>query len=212
MSNRTRWTALVAGAAVLAAVAGCGIAPTSPQRIDDGLVAEQALSAETQQIQPPPPVPGTPTQTVSRYFEAAVGGGEAAVKNVQAYFTPAGRGKWTPSQQLTIVRILRIDEGARSGRTVPVTARYQRVGVLTDQGIFDDIADQPQSFTFTLVADQDNPNQWQIDSGPQGLLLSDSALDHYYRPRPVYFWDANHQSLVPDLRYVSLTTAPVSRP
>lgn len=214
----TKWTVRrVAGSLLAATTAvaagGCGISATPPQPIADGLVGGLGLGSDTQ-ISAPGPEPGTPSQTVSRYFEAAAGGGEAAVKNVQSFLSANARAKWVSGQQLTIVRILRIDpEGARTGRTITVTGRYQRVGVLTDQGVVDDVNDQPQvNFTFTLVAVGEGSSQWEIDSGPPGMLLSDTALAHYYRDRPIYFWDTNRQRLVPDLRYLSLTTAPATRP
>jgi len=214
MSERSvrRLIGLLLAGVTAVAIAGCGISPSQPRHIGDGLVPGPGLGSD--QIPPPGPLLGTPTQTVSRYFEAAVGGDDAAVQNVQSFLTPNWRSKWVSGQQLTIVRNLRIDpEGARTGRSVTVTGRYQRVGVLTDQGVLDDVSEQPQfvPFTFTLV-EGENPSQWSIDSGPQGLLLSDAALGLYYRNRPIYFWDSTGQRLVPDLRYLALTTPPASRP
>jgi len=215
MSERSvrRLIGLLLVGATAVAVAGCGISPSEPRRIGNGLVPGPGLGSDIQ-IPAPGPEPGAPTKTVENYFGAAVGGGDAAVQNVQSFLTQNWRSKWVPGSQLTIVRNLRIDpEGALTDRTVTVTGRYQRVGVLTDQGVLDDVSEEPQfvPFTFTLVAGE-NASQWSIDSGPQGMLLSDVALGRYYRDRPIYFWDANRQRLVPDLRYLALTTAPSTRP
>jgi hypothetical protein len=49
---------------------------------------------------------------------------------------------------------------------------------------------------------------------PRGLYLSDEALRNpgWFRTNPIYFWDKSHSVLVPDVRYLPLSTEPNLRP
>ncbi len=70
--------------------------------------------------------------------------------------------------------------------------------------------------TFDVLRSAENSSQLRIDrieGAPAGLLLSDDALDDtYYQAHPIYFWDKTGEWLVPDVRYLPLTTEPEQRP
>ncbi len=97
-----------------------------------------------------------------------------------------------------------------------MTVVYQTVGTLADQGfIGGELGDLTAvgTMVFWVVTEGPSSSKLRVDeiSGePPGLILSDDALENYYRPQPIYFWDLAGQALVPDLRYVPLTiTAPL---
>jgi hypothetical protein len=112
---------------------------------------------------------------------------------------------------LTVVRLLSVSPGVAGG-TTPVTVTYQPIGILTEQGNISELDDaKPTTMKFDVLRLAENSSQLRIDriSGarPDGLLLSDETLDAtYYRAHPIYFWDSTGRWLVPDVRYLPLTT------
>ncbi|AWS40884.1 hypothetical protein DKM19_05455 [Streptosporangium sp. 'caverna'] len=53
----------------------------------------------------------------------------------------------------------------------------------------------PLNMPFSLVK---GPNGWRISGGPEGLVLSESDVDHGYRPVDLYFLDSEWKGLVID--------------
>ena len=40
------------------------------------------------------------------------------------------------------------------------------------------------------------------DAYRPGLYMSEQALQRWFAPHPIYFWDPSHEALIPDIRYV----------
>src|SRR5262249_21779304 len=108
-----------------------------------------------------------------------------------------------------------------SGRDVTTV-----VGYLQPVGVLDAARGEVRQYTdgstasvraeFSVVPDPDHSDLFLIeklplDVLPPGLLLITTALEDYFTPQLIYFWDKVPQALVPDLRYVPRAGVPDSQ-
>ena len=78
-------------------------------------------------------------------------------------------------------------------------------GILEPSPVTGRATGSQQQLTITFsVGDSDQPSgRFRLtDRVPPGLYMSEQALQHWFAPHPVYFWDPNHQALIPDIRYI----------
>jgi Lipoprotein LpqB beta-propeller domain len=207
-----------AGVVVTLSLAGCGVSGTGPTDEGNAAVIEVPATDAERKNPPSPDAASSAEGLVDDYLKAAVGGGKPAIDQVKAFLNGHALESWVnpvspENPQLTVIRVVRGPiTGAATGSRTPVTVEYQVVGILSDQGRIDNLADlATRTMTFWVVPDKDDRRSLrvdQIDDAPPGLLLSDTALTEYYRIQPIYFWDQNYSALVPDVRYVPLTTLP----
>ena len=219
------WSARVplATALVLVAglgIAGCGVA-SEPAAVDvgDALDPGAARSGDSMTTLPTANAASQPDQLVRDFFAAAVGGGDEAARRARLFLTAEGQGQWQPesAKSLTILRLSSVTRGPQTGDRTPVTVTYQIVGELTNQGSVEVLANSgPRKMIFMVVPREEGPGPLRIEkitgAIPDGLFISDEALDTHYRVQPVYFWDITGRWLVPDLRYLPLTMQPDVRP
>jgi hypothetical protein len=151
------------------------------------------------------------SQVVAKYLKVMAGGEETqgaartlALERAKRFFTTAAAGAWQPQVELNVVRLADDTLSVRpEGGTVTVEARVQRVGVLRPDGSLDPPASSGDAkYTFTLVATPGVPG-YHIQNPPSDLMITDEALAAYYAVTPIYFWNSDASSLVPDLRYLS---------
>jgi hypothetical protein len=208
----------MAGAALVLALSGCGVSASSQPR---DLGAGYTPNAGPNFAQAPAePTAADPIQLVKDYLDAAAGGNEAAVNQVRQFLTDNGRKSWAaPDKNATgsilIIHVTDVATAAQTDSGTPVDLSYREVGTLNDQDgrITPSTNTAEQKRRLQVVRAADQLGQLRIDSGAlPGLVLRDDALNGtYYRPQPIYFWDASNQVLVPDLRYVPLTVPPDTR-
>jgi Lipoprotein LpqB beta-propeller domain len=202
-------------------LAGCGVS-ASDSPVDEGDAAAGGTTATDTEIMPPPSpdTAGTADRLVEDFLMAASGGRAGASDQVKSFLTDKFRAAWPDpgNPSLTVVRVVRgpVTGAAVTGRGTPVTVDYQVVGLLTDQGRINELADLTavRTMVFWVVPDVNNRSNLRVDEfsgAPGGLILSDQALIKYYRPQPIYFWDQANTRLVPDLRYVPLTITATQR-
>jgi sporulation and spore germination protein len=200
--------------AAVAATAGCGVGPNrAPVKVGDGLVAGADVGGDAEITPRGPRVEDRPTEVVALFLQAAAGGGDSATGTVRRFLTEDAVRKWSPGQekQPTVVRLLAAPiAGAGSVDTATVTISYQTVGTMTSVGTLDPLPPTKAQRVFHLVK-QGTP-EWRIKDPPDGMVLSVDGLKAYYRARPIYFWDSTDVELVPDLRYLPLTTKVGLRP
>jgi hypothetical protein len=216
--SRSRLAALAAATVVVGAAAGCGVSPSAPEDRGDRLQAVTTVGDQVKSV--PQPTASSADTLVSDFLMATVGGGEAAITQAKAFFTDEGAAAWKgptdpPNPDLTVIHIVRGPTiGVLAGSRVPVTVDYQVVGQLNSQGRVDDLSRSTGGqMTFWVVPAPDNRylRIGEIQGAPSGLLISDVALTEMYRIQPIYFWDANYEQLIPDLRYLPLTFTEVNR-
>lgn len=204
---------LAGSTVVLVALAGCSIGlPDGVKR--DGVGPSAAPGQVPDDQADPPrwsPREDNPVTLVKQFLEAAAGdhavdGARAAVMSqVEQFVAEEKWPEWNPGPDLALVRM----EGTPSRRddngttTVDVTLRY--VGVLTADGRVDphEGTTRKYSFQFTRGPEQ----ELYITNPPDELLLNVDRLTEYYQRLPIYFWNSDRTSLVPDLRYLPKAVA-----
>ena len=201
-SGRSRWVPLLL--VVLVAVAGCtGIPTTSrPQvvrTIDRGGNAEAAEPNIT-------PSPGADPRAIVNDFILAGVAADAGHSSSRQFLTNAAARKWQDNT-VTVVNSTTVNFPQYSGAHATVTVVGSRVGQVDATGAFTPIlkgsgSGDPETFSFGLVR---TDGQWRIDQLQPGVLISDLAFGNAYRPRKLFFFNADESSLVPDLRYSALT-------
>ncbi|HKT04490.1 MAG TPA: LpqB family beta-propeller domain-containing protein [Rugosimonospora sp.] len=216
-----------AGAAVPAALAGCGV-PGGGKPIVDGPGPSAGIGGGSTPRNPPGPGDATrPEDLVKMYLQAVAGSLDdtdrpARVDAAKQFFTPQFANGWAPERlDITVVRMLGQPSRKEGSTATTVDVTLVPVGQLSPQGA----VAQPTGSTrlgsvvcsFDVVANPDprGSGAWRIDgisSGPDrtlaaDLLLSSDALDvplGLFTPVLIYYWSTAHDVLVPDLRYLPL--------
>lgn len=218
-----RWRRSFALLLVMAlGLGGCGVSATD-QPVDEGdALTSESSATDYSRLDPPEPDSAqTPLDLVGNFLQASAGGLADANERVKRYLTDVAHARWVDpidprNPPLTLVRIV---SGPTMGaydpeRGTQVTVEYQEIGtLLTGYGLVDDLASlETRQLTFWVIAEDFKPRIREIEGWPEReLLLSDEGLDTYYDVLPIYFWDKNYQTLVPDLRYVPNTINPDQR-
>ncbi|HEY9481463.1 MAG TPA: LpqB family beta-propeller domain-containing protein, partial [Micromonosporaceae bacterium] len=175
----------------------------------------------------PPPGPDVETssadQFVNDYLAAPASAltRAAQVEAARAYMSAGAASTWAKPNSNGEVTVLRPIGGwqqdktrtASDGSTVTeVTGRFVIVGqfvaitgILEPPPVIGQATGSQQQRTITFsVGDSDQASgRFRLtDRVPPGLYMSEQALQHWFAPHPVYFWDLNHQALIPDIRYI----------
>ncbi|BCJ33325.1 hypothetical protein Athai_08280 [Actinocatenispora thailandica] len=208
-----------------ATLAGCGVPSSGPPVVVKPAPAGGGEDNEPQAPhQDPPPDPATassPTDLVNQFYRAAGfdPNPDQLRGNVTQFFSADARGRWHQDPAgLTVVRIYTNTVTAQGkdkhGRpTATVRVRGELVGTLTENGSVDAPGshasrDYAQEFRLAQWPTGTGGKEWLITNPPDHTLISTEAMTADYTATPVYFASPDHQSLVPDLRYVSKTIAP----
>jgi hypothetical protein len=204
------------------AVGGCGV-PTSSD-------VEYVRPGPATGPQPPtggeaPPDADdatTPEEQVENFLQAAAGHPDGAADRLREFLLPADRERWQPEENIRVVRLSQApfvspdaDGGWRVGLTV------QPVGTLHRLGYLDAVTGGQTSYDFRVVSEgalegdvRGDSLRLRIANPPPVMLLVDTALtnEDYYYPTPIYFWDnADHDQLVPDLRWLPQAGEPADQ-
>lgn len=214
---RRSWAGLGTALVLVVGLAGCGVSRTGPSKEGDAAVVGTVTTDSERRSAPEPDSASLPDGLVRDFFKAAVGGGKAGTDQVKAFLNGNALGRWQEAASpdnptMTVIRLLHPPTpGAVTGGRTPVTVEYQVIGPLTNQGRVDELVETPpvRSMTFWVVPDEHTPSNLRVDEIvgylQPGLMLSDEALNEYYRIQPIYFWESTYKALVPDVRYVALT-------
>jgi Lipoprotein LpqB beta-propeller domain len=219
--------ALLLGAAGLAVPAACGL-PSGGAAVVDGPGQPLGPGAGDTNRKAPTPADANDAQSLVLGFFGAVAGrlqvdGDVtqAGERAAAFLTSGFRPKWSPGNQITVVRRLAL-VGRGTGGDKPGSAivdiNVLPVGVLKSNGRVDPTSTAgPASvqLRFTVVPNTEagRPGLYLIDNieyvggngGLSGMMLDAANLDFVlYAPQLIYFWSTDKQrsGLVPDLRYV----------
>lgn len=192
-------------ASAVAALAGCAVGPRGDV-VRDGVGPSagpgQVLSTN---VNPPTwdPNERNPEKLVERFLATAAGDhGVAAshatiVDRVKNFIDRSSREQWNPSTDVTLVHVLRRTQ-VPGVDAVEVEVQYR--GVLKPDGQVD-LREGRHTYKFAFRRDAGTQGLLLSDP-PQDLLLDVSNLNSYYLRTPIYFWNYDGTSLVPDLRYL----------
>jgi hypothetical protein len=203
-------------------LSGCGV-PTSSgvEHIGPG---PEAGSRSPGEGRPPPTADAadTPREQVDNFLQAAAGNPESAADRVREFLRGSDQPAWRPDPGIRVLRLLQepfITDDVDGGWRVELTA--QVVGELHPNGYLDaPTATEQVDYEFRVVTEgapggdvTGESLRLRIADPPPHLLLVDTALANqdYYYPNPIYFWNADHEVLVPDLRWLPLAGEPVDQ-
>ncbi len=205
---------LVATTALATLLAGgCGIPDDSDVTVvgpgpsqgtsvgDDGSAPVQYTRQDTDDI----------VTLVQYYLQAAAGDPETATARVKAFLSPAAAAAFEGGPDPTVVRLTEAPLFT-PGQSQVTLRGVQPVGTLNANGLVEpapELTAGPWTFEVGPVAGQDG---LFITKAPPMMLLSDVALDNFYQPHTIYFWNRDFTRLVPDLRYMPTSVIPVQQP
>lgn len=193
MTRGNRWTAALAGLAVVLLTGACSTVPTSSPTIQ---ITQAATRPTTDVgIEPLPPEDGATSDEVVRGFIDAAASDVRGHPVARKFLTSQAARTWSDEAGITVitdVAAVPTDAGA-----VQVTATL--VGTVDPQGIFAVGTQRAYTRSFTL---QQVNKQWRIINPPDGLLLLQPDFERLYDQRNAYFIDPTGQRVVPDPRYL----------
>ena len=205
--NRRR----LAAAALVATVAlgGCGM-PGQTRVQDDGagLAGGASGGSETGNSPPGRLASVDPGQFVRNFLAAPAGDIENAAKRQREFIATGAGQNWQPEKGINVIRFT--GDPQVKGEQVDLTG-VQHIGVLTDFGRLDPPAQEQTEYRFK-VGKNGQDNGLFILQAPPVILMTANALEEYYEPRALYFWDVQHAGLVPDVRYLPKSLPRVQRP
>ncbi|MGC1213537.1 MAG: LpqB family beta-propeller domain-containing protein [Micromonospora sp.] len=205
--------AALGGLLVTAGLAGCGIPDNTAVQVDGSGPAAESGSLNGGAVEPPTHTASKdPKQFILNYLAAAAGEPDQAYNRAKEFIAPAARAVLRERKgsdvAWTVVRLREEPEATppNNDGTSVVTVKVQQVGVLRADGTLAPPVATETQYQFKLrpapsTNDAQDPGL-MIAELQNVLLLSDKALDTYYRTHTIYFWNSDQTQLVPDLRYL----------
>jgi len=182
---------------------GCGIPDNTDVRtLRPGPSTGVLPGADASTPQPKREDSSDPGQFLKNYLSAAAGDFDSAADRVKDYLSPTERATFKP--QADTIKVVRLaEEPLVNPGSTEVSLRVREVGTLGQSGILNPSSDDRDiHYKFGIDYVAGGGTGLFITKAPLFLLLSDTALDRYYTPRTIYFWNQDHTGLIPDLRYL----------
>jgi len=194
-----RWRVAAVAASVLTLLAGgCGIPDNTDVRpLRPGPSAGATSGVEQPTLPNKREDTTDPAQFVKNYLAAAAGDFDTAAQRVKDFLSPAAKFK----PQADVIRVIRlVEEPLVNPGSPKVTLKAREVGALGQRGILEPSSDS-RVLQYQVEIDRANDGLF-VTKAPQFLLLADTALEQFYTPRTIYFWNQDHTGLIPDGRYL----------
>ncbi|GAA1602752.1 LpqB family beta-propeller domain-containing protein [Actinoplanes couchii] len=134
---------------------------------------------------------------VTNYLQAAAGDYDGALERVKQFMSAAARADFKPPATPRVIRLT--DRPLVNGDQV--TVYYELIGTLGKNGRLEPTTESTQG-QYEMTLSEVTGDGLYVMSAPPFLLLSDTALEDFYRERTIYFWNTEHTALVPDVRYL----------
>ncbi|MET4782163.1 LpqB family beta-propeller domain-containing protein [Glaciihabitans sp. UYNi722] len=199
MSDRRRGLAVLLSLAVIASLSACVSIPSSGS-VDQGVSINEDSSGGNVQYNPEGPVAGAKQQDILKGFVAAFTSATNGYAVAKQYLSSDFQSKWDPRTAVQVrngpARIAQVDDTSME-YSFTASATVDPFGAYKG-------GSQPFTLDFSFVKER---GQWRISSAPSGIVLSDQTFQRIFVPSPIYFFDADNQHLVPDLRWFPNGTA-----
>ncbi|GID26677.1 LpqB family beta-propeller domain-containing protein [Paractinoplanes brasiliensis] len=191
---------------------GCGIPDESDVTIVDngpsGVLPNGG--ADEPPVQPRREDNGEPKTLVSNYLQAAAGDPETAAARMKAFLAPDKAARFPSGSDIKVVR--ETEASLHSPGESEVSITIQVVGTLKANGVLEPAAPSDSvSYTLRVGPVSGRDGQFILEA-PQMLMMTDVALQEYYSPRTIYWWNTANTGLVPDVRYMPLSVPSVQQP
>ncbi|HEY3009205.1 MAG TPA: LpqB family beta-propeller domain-containing protein [Micromonosporaceae bacterium] len=198
--------------AALALLAGCGIPEGTGVR-DDGAGPSEPLGDPDTGLEPPHRVATRePDQFVRNFLSSPAGDLAGAAERQRLFLTKQDAADWKPPKGINVISLT--EDPLITGKEV-VLKDVQHVGTLGDNGILEPRRPQEpaqSTYTFRVGLGEDEQSGLFVSQPPPLILMTLDALDAYYEPRVIYFWNTDHTGLVPDVRYLARSIPRAQRP
>lgn len=192
----------VATVVVAVVLAGCaGIPSSGPvERVSDDGGPDQS----TVRYAPVGPSRGASPQQIVRGFLDAMLAYPVSTGTAALYLTPDAAERWRSSQGVSVYTSPRVTLGEPSlgpgTQPVQVTLHTDAVARLDRQGHFMPGGDgKPRSYVLEKIK-----GQWRISNPQDGVMVTRTYYDDYFRPFSLYFFDATGERVVPDLVHLAV--------
>jgi hypothetical protein len=181
--------------ALAVVLAGCAGVPgaSAPQAI--GTVERPAPSNL------PKPTPGMDPDMLLREFLKSTADPANRHLAARQFLTQSASNAWDDAGSALLIDHVVFVETHSSDR-VSVTMRADKLGSLSDMGVFETAEGQlPDPGPIDLIK---TPGGWRIDRLPNGVFLDWQQFQATYKRNTLYFADPTGKTVVPDPRYVAV--------
>ncbi len=192
---------LAALAALVAVLTGCAQLPRSGA-IGVGPDVLVESTDDYLYYSPSPPSPGDSQQQIVTGFLSAGNGPQNDYEVARSYLSRDFKAEWSASDEVLV------QEGSSEFNLLDETlARVEvQVSASIDQnGVYESQSVQAKRYLdFELVQED---GEWRISKAPNLTVLIKPNFSVLFKPYQVYFYDATHISLVPDIRWFPSRTS-----
>lgn len=187
-------TAVVCACSALALVSACTSLPgkSTPEAIS-------SYAPEPSQVDVPKPRQNQPSDLLLRDLFSASSHPLSRHEAARQFLTSEANDRW--DSEKTVLILDRIDiasDGEATSDHITYKVRGNIVGRLGVGGVY-----QPEysafQTTYELVK---NGNDWRVDNLPNAVVMDRADFTRSYESRPIYFFNPDATSLVPDRRWV----------
>lgn len=195
-----RWAIAVSVAGVV--LAGCaGIPSSGPvQRVAE----DRGLGQSTVRYAPVGPSRGASPQQIVRGYLDAMLAYPVSTGTAAKYLTPRAADEWQSSEGVTVYSKPQATLGAvlldYPRAAVQVDLRVNEAARLDRQGHFTRVDGRSRS-SYVL---EKVKGQWRITNPQKGVMVTRTYYGDYFRPFPLYFFDASGKRLVPDVVHLAV--------
>ncbi|GIF77020.1 LpqB family beta-propeller domain-containing protein [Asanoa siamensis] len=205
MTRRRLAGLVVTGGLVAGLVVGCGIPDHTDVKVDRvGPVSGSNQNSDPEPVPPSRTDADNVEEFVQNFLTAAAGefdpGGKTD-QRVRDYVS----GPAPALKNVNLVEVAKIDVRPNN-RDVALTVNH--LGVLDAEGRIS--PPDETTTTYQLQVRAEESGGWRLTKVPPETLLDFEALKTYYTERTLYFWNADRNALVPDLRWLP-AEVPTSR-
>ncbi|MCP2290051.1 Sporulation and spore germination [Nocardia amikacinitolerans] len=195
-AGSSRLAAVAVLVTALLAISGCASLPESsaPQALG-------TLNREPTSDGPPPPIQGRDPDLLLRDFLQATADPTNRHLAARQYMTPSASAQWEDGASTTIVEKPDTLRESRSGDKATYVIRAQKVGELAPDGAYRAVEGMVENKIEMSRVD----GEWRIDELPDGVVMDRTAFNKSYRRYVLYFVEPGGASVVPDLRWISVS-------
>ncbi|MEV0340054.1 MtrAB system accessory lipoprotein LpqB [Nocardia sp. NPDC050713] len=195
-ARSSRLAAVAVLVTALLTISGCASLPESsaPQALG-------TLNREPTSEGPPPPIQGRDPDLLLRDFLQATADPANRHLAARQYMTPSASAQWEDGASTTIVDKPDTLRESRSGDTATYVIRAQKVGELAPDGAYRAVDGTVENKIEMSRVD----GEWRIDELPDGVVMDRTAFNKSYRRYVLYFVEPGGTSVVPDLRWISVS-------
>ncbi|MEY4434719.1 MAG: hypothetical protein RIR16_759 [Actinomycetota bacterium] len=186
---------LILGVLMAISLAGCAAIP------QDGIVltgpaVETEADQENLYYSPSGPEPGATKEQILNGFLNAGTGPQNDYAVAREFLSTKIKNKWQPNERVIIQKLrptVTVYPNNSASVSTTVLAQIDSAGAYSELN-----SGSLEYFQFKFVEEN---GQWRISEAPDLTLVIRPVFEVMFRSYALYFWDANFENLIPDLRW-----------